>query len=290
MRAPLASTLNRLVLTYGLGLLLAFAAVGAVSFFAFERLLSRDVQETVSAEHEGLMDVYRADGRAELRDTIKALVRSPSDREALYLLVERDGKVSAGHRDDLPASLPTHAGWLRFPWPGDPSLGSDDVLAFAQPLPDGGWLLTGHATGEQRRLRELVLPLGAAVLAALAALSGLLGWLLRRAVDRAPCANAQPHARSHPCPGRRHPEFHRCHRARLAHAADAAAHAPGAGAHGQPGRGHARGHRCRGRRGRAAARHLQQPAAAGADRKCPQRHHPGGPGGSARRCGGTVPG
>src|SRR4249919_1996052 len=185
MRSFFASRLNRLVLTYGLGLLLAFAAVGAVSFFAFERLLSRDVQQTVSAEHEGLMDVYRSDGKAGLRGVITALVKAPSDREALYLLVERDGRVSAGHRDDLPASLPKRAGWLRFPWPGDEALGNDDVLAFVQPLPDGGWLLTGHATGEQRRLRELVLPLGAAGLAALAALSGLLGWLLRRAVDRA---------------------------------------------------------------------------------------------------------
>src|SRR5207342_153979 len=119
MRAPLASTLNRLVLTYGLGLLLAFAAVGTVSFFAFERLLSRDVQQTVSAEHEGLMDVYRADGRAGLREVIAALVKAPADREAVYLLVERDGSVSAGHRDDLPATVPMRAGWLRFPWPGD---------------------------------------------------------------------------------------------------------------------------------------------------------------------------
>jgi signal transduction histidine kinase len=185
MRAAFASTLNRLVLIYGLGLLLAFAAVGAVSFLAFERLLSRDVQQTVSAEHEGLMDVYRADGRAGLRTAIASLVKTPSDREALYLLVERDGRVSAGHRDELPASLPAGGGWLRFPWPGDESLSDEDVLAYAQPLPDGGWLLTGHATGEQRRLRELVLPLGASSLAALAALSGLLGWLLRRAVDRA---------------------------------------------------------------------------------------------------------
>jgi signal transduction histidine kinase len=179
---PVASTLNRLVLTYGLGLLLAFGLVGAVSFAAFERLVTRDAQQTVRAEHEGLMDVYRAGGRAGLRNTIDELVRAPTDREALYLLVDRDDHVIAGHRDDLPAFLPAKAQWLRIPWnEGD----DDEVLAWVQPLPDGGWLLTGHATGEQRRLRELVLPLGVASLAALAALSGLLGWLLRRAVDRA---------------------------------------------------------------------------------------------------------
>jgi signal transduction histidine kinase len=177
-----ASTLNRLVLTYGLGLLLAFGFVGAVSFGVFERLVARDMQQTVRAEHEGLMDVYRAGGRNQLRETIEGLVRTPTDREALYLLVDREDHVLAGHRDDLPAFLPPKAQWLRIPWNEDDN---DEVLAYVEPLPDGGWLLTGHATGEQRRLRELVLPLGAATLAALAALSGLLGWLLRRAVDRA---------------------------------------------------------------------------------------------------------
>jgi signal transduction histidine kinase len=183
MRHLLASTLNRLVLTYGLGLLLAFACVGAVSFVVFERLVARDAQQAVRAEHAALMDVYAVEGRGGLRAEISALVRRPEDREALYLLVERDGRVSAGHRDDLPASLPARPGWLRVPWPEGES--DDDVLAFVQPLPDGGWLLTGHATGEQRRLRELVLPLGAASLAALAALSGLLFWLVRTGVERA---------------------------------------------------------------------------------------------------------
>ncbi len=178
-----ASTLNRLVLTYGLGLLLAFAGVGTVSFVVFEQMVARDAQQTVRAEHEGLMDLYRTGGRAELRTTIEELVRAPTDREALYLLVDRDDHVLAGHRDDLPAFLPSKAQWLRIPWnEGDRA---DEVLAYVQPLPDGGWLLTGHATGEQRRLRELVLPLGAASLAALAALSGLLFWLLRRAVELA---------------------------------------------------------------------------------------------------------
>jgi signal transduction histidine kinase len=180
---PIASTLSRLVLTYGLGLLLAFGCVGAVSFVLFERLVTRDAQQTVRAEHEGLMDVYRAGGRGQLRAAIDGLVRAPVDREALYLLVDRDDHVVAGHRDDLPAFLPARAQWMRIPWNEDDS--KDEVLAYVQPLPDGGWLLTGHATGEQRRLRELVLPLGAASLAALAGLSGLLGWLLRRAVDRA---------------------------------------------------------------------------------------------------------
>jgi signal transduction histidine kinase len=46
-------------------------------------------------------------------------------------------------------------------------------------------LLTGHTTGEQRHLRELIQKLGVAILLLLTLLTLLLGWLLRRAVDRA---------------------------------------------------------------------------------------------------------
>jgi signal transduction histidine kinase len=177
-----ASTLNRIVLAHGLALVLAFASVAAVSVAGFDRLLERDSRDAVRAERDALMDVYAADGRDGLRRAITELVRSPDDREAVYLLVEADGGVSAGHSVDLPVRLGPRAGWLRLPWREDIN---DEVLAYVQPLPAGGWLVTGHATREQQRVRELVTPLGIASLTALAALSLLLGWLLRRAVDRA---------------------------------------------------------------------------------------------------------
>ena len=41
MRAFFNSTLNRLVLAYGLGLLLAFVVIGVVSLLAFDRLVER---------------------------------------------------------------------------------------------------------------------------------------------------------------------------------------------------------------------------------------------------------
>ena len=177
------STLNRLVLTYGIGLLLAFGAIGAVSLLAFDHLVELDSQETVRAEHAGLMEIYRAEGRSGLVRTIDARVREPVNREAVYLLFDRDGRVRAGHRNELPMALPRHAGWLRFPWRAAPE--SEEVLAYVQALPGDGWLLTGHTTGEQKHMRELVQRLGWVILGLFALLTLLLGWLLRRAVDRA---------------------------------------------------------------------------------------------------------
>ena len=183
MRAFFHSTLNRLVLAYGLGLLLAFVVIGVVSLLAFDRLVERDSEQTVRAEHEGLMEVYHAEGLADLKRIIDARVREPVNREAVYLLVDRNGRISAGHRNELPMNLPQRSGWLRFPWRAAPE--SDEVLAYVQKLPGGGWLLTGHTTGEQRHLRELIQRLGVVILGLFALLTLLLGWLLRRAVDRA---------------------------------------------------------------------------------------------------------
>ena len=183
MRDFFGSTLNHLVLTYGLGLVLAFAVVGAVSLVAFDRLVELDTHQTVQAEHEGLMEVYRDDGRDGLIRTIGQRVRESANRESVYLLVDHAGHVRAGHRNELPVRLSRRRGWVRFPWRPAPE--SDDVLAYVQPLADGSLLIVGHTTGEQAHVRELIQRLGLVILSLLAALTLLLGWLLRRAVDRA---------------------------------------------------------------------------------------------------------
>ena len=187
MRALIASSLNRLVLAYGLGLLLAFALVGGLSLIAYNQLVERDTQQTVLAEHLGLREVFLAEGRRGLARVIDDRVNEDRNREAVYLLVDPDGHVRSGHLSDLPAPLLHRTGWVRFPWNADARTRADrdDVLAYVERLPGGGLLVTGHTTGEQQRLRELVKRLGGVILSLLAALTLLLGWLLRRAVDRA---------------------------------------------------------------------------------------------------------
>lgn len=183
MRNPGGVTLNRLVLAFGLGLLLAFAVVGAVSLFTFDRLVERDTRRDVQVEHQGLLEVYRAGGRSALNDTIDDRVNDPTNWQAVYLLVAPNGEVLAGHGDELPAPLWKMRGWVRFPWHKQSE--SDEVLAFVQRLPNGDLLVTGHTTGEQQHLRDLIVQLGGTSLGLLSALTLLLGWLLRRGVDRA---------------------------------------------------------------------------------------------------------
>jgi signal transduction histidine kinase len=181
MRIFLSSTLNRLVLAYALGLLLAFVVIGGLSFAAFDQLIERDTRQTVLTDHKGLLEELRASGRSGLAKAIDDRVQEDTHREAVYLLVDPNGRVRSGHLSDLPPSLLHRQGWVRFPWNDE----GDYVLAYVETLPGGGQLVTGHSSGEQQHLRELFLRLGLAILCLLAVLTLGLGWLLRRAVDRA---------------------------------------------------------------------------------------------------------
>lgn len=184
MKRASASHLQRLLLVYGVGLLLAFAVVGGVSLWAFGHLLERDIERSVTMDSEGLMEVFRSDGRAGLKATIDERTRAPENRDAVYLLVGSNHKVIAGHpAARLAKALPRRGGWIRFHSSGVAQ--SDEVLGYVHALSGGGWLVTGHTTGEHARSRELITRLGTVSLILLALLTILLGWLLRRSIDRA---------------------------------------------------------------------------------------------------------
>lgn len=174
----LASGLNRMVLAYGVALLLAFVAIGGLGLLAYDHLVDRDVRRTVRAEHQDLRELHRAGGLAALARAIDARVDEDTRREAVYLLADAHARVLAGHLADLPPGAPRAQGWIRFPWNDN----GDEVIAYVERLPDGAVLLTGHTTGEQQRVRDLLLPLASSIFLLLAALTLLLVWLLRRSL------------------------------------------------------------------------------------------------------------
>jgi signal transduction histidine kinase len=182
MRLPAGSHQHRLVVFYGIGLVLAFALVGGVSLWAFDRLLERDIEQFVKMDSEGLMEVYRSAGRPGLEAAIAERSRSPTNRGARYQLVGRDGRVQVGHDVGKRIALPRKNGWIRLP-PDDATQG-EDLLANVHGLSRGGWLVVAHASSEHPRLRDLMVRLGGVSLVLLTLLTILLGWLLRRSIDR----------------------------------------------------------------------------------------------------------
>jgi signal transduction histidine kinase len=175
-----ASTYNRLLLGYGFILLLAFVSVGGLSLAAYDRLVDHDTRQTVLAEHQGLLDIHRAEGLSGLAKAIDARVDQDRQREAVYLLTDPRGHVSAGHLNDVPAKMRLKPGWASFQWNEE----GDIAIVYIERLSDGAILVTGHTTGEQLRLRDLIIRLGLVILVLLSALTLLLGWLLRHALDR----------------------------------------------------------------------------------------------------------
>ena len=145
MRLASASHLQRLLLVYGVGLLLAFAVVGAVSLWAFGHLLERDIERSVTMDSEGLMEVFRTDGPAGLAATINERTHEPENRDTVYVLIGADHKVLAGRPTrHLARSLPRRGGWIRF-HSATVSQG-DEVLAYVHTLPGGGWLVCGSCS------------------------------------------------------------------------------------------------------------------------------------------------
>lgn len=175
-----ASTYNRLLLGYGFILLLAFVSVGGLSLAAYDELVDHDTRQTVLAEHQGLLDIHRAEGLPGLAKAIDARVDQDRQREAVYLLTDPQGRVSAGHLSDVPEEMRLKPGWASFRWNED----GDVAIVYIERLDDGAVLVTGHTTGEQVRLRDLIVRLGLVILTLLAVLTLLLGWLLRHALDR----------------------------------------------------------------------------------------------------------
>ena len=77
----LASSLNRMVLGYGVALLLAFVAIGGLGLLAYDHLVDRDVRRTVRAEHQDLREIHRDAGLGALAraiDARRSAFRSPS--------------------------------------------------------------------------------------------------------------------------------------------------------------------------------------------------------------------
>jgi signal transduction histidine kinase len=173
-----SSSLNRLVLLYGMMLLTLFIVIGGMSLVAYDRVVDRDVRQTVLDEHDGLLRVFRAQGGDGLARAIDMLVVEDSQREAVYLLTDASGAVRAGHLSDVPSEVLHRQGWVRFAWNAQ----GDEVVAYVDALSDGALLVSGHSTGEQQRLRELMMRLGIIMFSLLTGLTLLLGWMLRRAL------------------------------------------------------------------------------------------------------------
>ena len=177
MNASPRSTSFRLALAVSLSFFLAFTLLGAGVYFAVSTLLDKDAREVVRADAAGLSDLYRQSGHAQLLEEIRGRVEEPDDPDAVYALLDANGKVLAGNFSRLP-HWPASKRWVEFrdvDGDGDPR-----VIASLQRLPDGGTLLTGVRARSQDGFLALMLRTALAALIVAALVGALIGWLTLR--------------------------------------------------------------------------------------------------------------
>lgn len=177
MSAAPRSTSFRLALAVSLSFFMAFTLLGAGVYFAVSALLDKDAREVVRADAAGLSDLYRQSGHAQLLDEIRGRVEEPDDPDAVYALLDANGKILAGNFSRLPR-WPAAKRWVEFrdaDGDGDPR-----VIASLQRLSDGGTLLTGVRARSQDGFLALMLRAALAALIVAALVGALIGWLTTR--------------------------------------------------------------------------------------------------------------
>ncbi|MFM9860752.1 HAMP domain-containing sensor histidine kinase [Pseudoxanthobacter sp. M-2] len=193
--------LGRFVRTTAFKLSLIYLAVfAALSLFLIvsiadttNDLLSRQLQDTIDAEIQGLAEQYRTGGVSRLIRVVEARSKMPG--ASLYLLTDFSGNVIAGNVSDLPSAVLSSADGIARPVPyrrlatdiGDeqPAVASHKALVRVFVLPGGFRLLVGRDLAEREQFRDVVwravkLSIGAVLLL------GLVTWLFvsRRVLKR----------------------------------------------------------------------------------------------------------
>ena len=193
--------LGRFVRTTAFKLSLIYLAVfAALSLFLIvsiadttNDLLSRQLQDTIDAEIQGLAEQYRTGGVSRLIRVVEARSKMPG--ASLYLLTDFSGNVIAGNVSDLPSAVLDSADGIARPVPyrrlatdlGDeqPVVASHKALVRVFVLPGGFRLLVGRDLAEREQFRDVVwravkLSIGAVLLL------GLVTWLFvsRRVLKR----------------------------------------------------------------------------------------------------------
>ena len=180
-RLPRATS-TRLALAVALAFLVACVLLGTAVQYTVSRLLLADTRAVIRADASGLVEIYRDDGAAAVREEVRDRAEAPDDPDAVYALFARDGRLRAGSLARLPA-YPRGSHWIEFDERGSGSR-PQRVVANLQRLRDGDLLVTGLRTRSQDRFLALMLRTALGALVAAATLAGVVGWATSRWVSR----------------------------------------------------------------------------------------------------------
>jgi signal transduction histidine kinase len=174
------STSLRLALIVGVAMLMAFALLGSGVFYAMSAIINSGLREVIRAENGGLVDIYKHQGLTTLQAEVVDRTEAPDNPDAVYALVDAQGRILAGEFSRIPAQVLQARGWIEFrEHTYDDRVG---VVAYVQPLGTTGLLLTGLQTHRRDQFLALMVRTSLYALLATGVLGLLIGWLTARLV------------------------------------------------------------------------------------------------------------
>lgn len=175
---------SRLVAAH-LGLvLLATGLILAGIYWRAGGVIDAEQRAVVESELRALADAYSSGGRSALAWAIDRRLEEGSERNAVFLLTDAEGKHLAGNLAAWPPTVPAGSGWVTLDLYRVDAREPTPISALTVALPRGEQLLVGRDVAARVAFDRT---LWRALLAALLAMAGLAlvtGWLLSRLVLR----------------------------------------------------------------------------------------------------------
>ncbi len=145
-------------------------------------IIDDEMNSVVEAEIAGLEDGYRTLGVLGLARAIERRLNNADERDAIYLLADRDGRAIAGNLGAWPPTVQPGGGWVELELIRTDSDASVPVAAASLQLPGGERLLVGRDASGRKRFEGVLIQSALTALVAALALSIVTGWLLTRLV------------------------------------------------------------------------------------------------------------
>jgi hypothetical protein len=146
-------------------------------------VIDSEQRAVVEAEIRGLADDYQRGAAPALARAISQRLENPTERDAVYLLADAQGRRIAGNLSGWPPTVAPDAGWTTLQLYRTDRTRPTEISALALRLPRDELLLVGRDVDARSAFDAT---LGRALLWALAAITALslaTGWLLSRIVS-----------------------------------------------------------------------------------------------------------
>lgn len=178
-RAWFSSPFHRFAVVLPAAIALIVAALFYPLFREAEGHIRDEVRAAIALEITGLEEHFHERGLAGLRDTLQRRIDASADRDAVYLLTDRDGKPIVGNLPDWPAGVKViDESWFHVREPDGSTLEGQVFLLFG-----GDRLLVGrHSPLESFQHSMLIRMWGSAALIILVAAA--IGWYFMQHLHR----------------------------------------------------------------------------------------------------------